>query len=157
MPHLRIAKLLAATAVLGLAISATAADIPKEAVKFTPDELQWKPGRVTPGPEVAFVLGNDSKPGPYVFRVKFPPKFKLEAHGHPDDRRYTILSGTWYIGWGEKFDETKLIALPAGSFYTEPANIPHFVATKDEGAMIEISGTGPSGQIWVDPAHKPKK
>ena len=158
MQHLRMTTFLAATAaLLGLAISAIAADIPKEAVKLTPAELQWKPGRVTPSPEVAFVLGDDSKPGLYVFRVRFPPNFKLEAHGHPDDRRYTILSGTWYIGWGKKFDESKLIALPAGSFYTEPANIPHFVATKDEGAIIEISGTGPTGQIWVDPAHAPKK
>lgn len=156
MQHANIAKLLAATAAFGLATSAIAADLPKEAIKITPDELQWKPGRV-PGVERALLIGEESKPGAYVHRAKFPPNFKLEAHGHPDERRYTILSGTWYIGWGEKFDATKLIALPAGSFYTEPANIPHFVATKGEGAVIEISGTGPSSQIWVDPGHAPKK
>jgi len=47
--------------------------------------------------------------------------------------------------------------LPAGSFYTEPAKIPHFVAINDDGAVIEISGTGPSSQLWVDPAHAPTK
>jgi uncharacterized RmlC-like cupin family protein len=103
------------------------------------------------------MIGSDTTPGPYLYRTKFPPNFKLEAHGHPDERRYTIVSGTWYVGWGKKFDESKLIALPAGSFYTEPANIPHFVATKGDGALVEISGNGPSSQIWVDPAHAPKK
>jgi hypothetical protein len=134
-----------------------AGDVPQEAVKFTPDELQWKPSPRVPGLEVADMIGDQTKAGPYLYRVKFPPGFKLEAHGHPDERRYTILSGTWYIGWGKKFDESKLMALPAGSFYTEPSKIPHFVATKNEGAMIEISGTGPTKQIWVDPAHAPKK
>jgi len=147
---------LAANVIFGFAFGVLAADMPKEAVKFTPADLKWKEGRV-PGPKVALMYGDDKKPGLYVYRVNFPPKFKLEAHGHPDDRRYTILSGTWYIGWGKKYDETKLIELPTGSFYTEPANIPHFVATKDEGAIIEISGYGPTGQIWVDPTHAPKK
>jgi hypothetical protein len=154
----KTAKRLVAAAALGLAIGAAgASDVPKEAVKFTPNELNWKPSPRVPGLEVADMIGDQTKTGPYLYRVKFPPNFKLEAHGHPDERRYTILSGTWYIGWGKKFDEGKLIALPAGSFYTEPAKIPHFVATKGDGAMIEISGTGPSSQIWVDPAHAPKK
>lgn len=154
----KTAKLLTALAALGITVGAAAAgDVPKEAVKLTPSEFQWKLSPRVPGLEVADMIGDQTKAGPYLYRVKFPANFKLEAHGHPDERRYTILSGTWYIGWGKKFDAGKLIALPAGSFYTEPAEIPHFVATKDEGAVIEISGTGPTKQIWVDPAHAPKK
>lgn len=136
---------------------AVAGDVPKEAVLMTPGKFQFKPNLKVAGLERADMIGSDTKPGPYLFRTKFPPNFKLEAHGHPDERRYTIVSGTWYVGWGKKFDESKLIALPAGSFYTEPANIPHFVVTKGDGAVIEISGVGPSSQIWVDPAHAPKK
>jgi uncharacterized RmlC-like cupin family protein len=139
--------------------AAGAGDIPKQAVKYTPSELQWKPSDRVPGLEVANIIGTGAgkNPGPYVYRVKFPAKFKMEAHGHPDERRYTILSGTWYIGWGEKFDESRLIALPAGSFYTEPARVPHFVATRDEGAMIEISGTGPTAVNYADAARAAKK
>jgi hypothetical protein len=147
-------------AVAGTAATATTAlagDVPKEAVLMTPDKFQYKPNPKIPGLERAAMIGSDTTPGPYLYRTKFPPNFKLEAHGHPDERRYTIVSGTWYVGWGKKFDESKLIALPAGSFYTEPANIPHFVATKGDGALVEISGNGPSSQIWVDPAHAPKK
>ncbi len=40
------------------------------------------------------------------------------------------------MGWGTKLDESKLKALPAGSFYTEPANVPHVVLTKGEPAII---------------------
>jgi hypothetical protein len=153
-----VSALLLAMAGVVLAVDPVAAgDVPKEAVLLTPDKFQYKPNPKIPGLERAAMIGSDTAPGPYLYRTKFPPNFKLEAHGHPDERRYTIVSGTWYIGWGKKFDESKLIALPAGSFYTEPANIPHFVATKGDGAVIEISGTGPSKQIWVDPAHAPKQ
>jgi hypothetical protein len=137
--------------------AAGADDVPKEAVKLTPSELKWNPSTRVPGLEVADMIGDQNKPGAYLYRVKFPANFKIEAHGHPDERHYTIVSGTWYIGWGKKFDATKLIALPAGSFYTEPANIPHFVLTKDDGAVVQIGGKGPTAVNYVDPAHAPKK
>jgi len=143
--------------VMVFAMPAIANDVPKEAVKFTQSDLKWKPSPRIPGLEIADMIGDSRQPGLYVYRVKFPPNFKIEAHGHPDDRSYDIISGTWYIGWGKKFDESKLIALPAGSFYTEPSKIPHFVATKGDGAVIQIRGMGPTKQIWVDPAHAPKK
>lgn len=150
-------KWIAALALGFIITGAAADDVSQEAVTLTPSDLKWKPSPRIPGLEVAEILGDTTKAGPYLYRAKFPPNFKLEAHGHPDERRYTILSGTWYVGWGKKFDESKLKALPAGSFYTEPATKPHFVATKGEGAVIEISGVGPVKQIWVDPAHAPKK
>jgi hypothetical protein len=47
-----------------------------------------------------------------------------------------------------------LIALPAGSYYTQPAGVPHFVLVKDDGVVVQITGTGPSRQIPVDAAKK---
>lgn len=143
--------------VMVLAIPASAGDVPKEAVKFTPGELQFKPNKRVTGLETAPMIGDSTKPGAYLYRTKFPPNFKVEAHSHPDERHYTVISGTWYIGWGKKFDESKLIALPAGSFYTEPAKIPHFVMTKDDGALVQIGGKGPTAISYTDPAHAPKK
>jgi quercetin dioxygenase-like cupin family protein len=122
---------------------------------ITPTELQWKAGRVA-GLERANLVGEPGKPGPVVFRLKFPPSYTVQAHSFPDDRTYTILSGTWYLGWGTKFDDTKLKALPAGSFYTIPANVPHFVATKADPALLQVTGTEPSGVRYVDPSHAPK-
>ena len=154
MQVLNRVSLLSAVALGVAAFAAIAQDAGRT---FTPSELQWKPARV-PGLETVDVLGDSTKPGPIVYRVKFPANFTLQPHTHPDDRTYTIISGTWYVGWGPKFDETRLKALPAGSFYTEPANVPHFVVTKGDGAVIQITGVGPTvAPRFVDPAHEPKK
>lgn len=56
-----------------------------------------------------------------------------------------------------KLDPKKLKALPAGSFHTEPANVNHFTMTKEGGVVVQITGTGPTGFKYVDPAHAPKK
>jgi quercetin dioxygenase-like cupin family protein len=118
----------------------------------SPEELKWVPGR-TPGLEVAFIVGNRKAPGPLVYRVKFPPNFVIRAHTHRDERTYTVLSGTWYVGWGTHFDDAKLKALSAGSFYTEPAGAPHYVATKGEPVMVQITATGPlEYHRFVEPA-----
>lgn len=129
----------------------------QDAVTFTPGELPWKATPTTPGREQANMVGDSKNSGLYVMRVKLPPNYRQHAHSHPDDRSYTIMAGTWYIGWGEEFADAKLIPLPAESFYIEHGNRPHFVATKEDGAVIQISGTGPSGQRFVDPAHEPRK
>ena len=114
--------------VAGLALSLTvlgaygADDLPKGAVRITAGELKWGPGRV-PGQEIARLIGDSTKPGPYVERVKFPANFTVQGHTHPEDRTYTVISGTWYVGYGDKFNSAKLKALPAGSYHTEPANV----------------------------------
>jgi len=35
--------------------------------------------------------------------------------------------------------------------------VPHFVVTKSEPVVVQITGNGPIGVRWVDPAHAPKK
>lgn len=149
---------LVAGLVLGLTVwGAYGADeLPKGAVRLTAEELKWGPGRV-PGQELAPLVGDGTKPGPYVQRVKFPANYTLQAHSHPDDRTYTVISGVWYVGYGDKLDSAKLKALPAGSFHTEPANVSHFVVTKNEGAVIQVTGTGPTATNLVDAANAPKK
>ena len=78
----------------------------------------------------------------------------IQAHSHKDDRVATVLKGTWYFGYGQKFDEKALKALPVGSMYTEAPNTPHFARTKDE-VIIEIVGYGPSSTTYVNPADDP--
>ena len=39
----------------------------------------------------------------------------------------TVISGTWYFGYGDAFNAAALKALPAGSYYTEPPRRAHFV------------------------------
>jgi quercetin dioxygenase-like cupin family protein len=143
-------KYLWAISVVALALAVPPGYAQDSGLVVTPSELQWKPGDV-PGLESASVIGNMFKPGPYVAMVKFPANFTVRPHSHPEARQYTIISGTWYIGWGSTLDESKLKALPPGSFYTEPANVPHFVVTKGEPVIIQVSGTGPSASNFIAP------
>ena len=128
-----------------------------EAKATTQAEMKWgaQGGLALAGMEQVNLVGNPSEPGPYTLRLKFPAGYKLAPHVHPDYREVTILSGTWYTGYGAKFDEKALKALPAGSFYTEPANVAHFVAVR-EPVVIQVSGTGPSGRAFVNPPDNAK-
>ena len=119
-------------------------------VALTPDEMKFDPqGLALPGMSQANLVGDPAKAGPYTIRLTFPDGYKLAPHSHPDARQVTILSGTWMTGYGKTFDESALKELPAGSFYTEPANLPHFVKTKGP-VMIQVSGTGPSARVFVE-------
>jgi quercetin dioxygenase-like cupin family protein len=129
---------------------ALAQSVPPGSVVMTPDKLTWKPSARTAGVETAALVGDSTKQGAYVERARFPANFKVQPHSHPEERTYTIISGVWYVGWGDKFDEAKLIALPPGSFYTEPANVPHFVAAKGEPVVVQISGVGPTATKMLD-------
>ena len=149
-------------AVFGLATCAVAyaQQLPQGAVMFNFAKAKWVSDAAGAGTERATVLGDPTKPGPYIYVVKFPPRASsnpaARPHSHPDSRSYTVLSGTWYIGFGDKYDESKLNELPAGSYYTEPAGVPHFVTTKSDGAVVMFSGTGPTRQIPVEAAGSKK-
>lgn len=102
------------------------------------------------------VLKNPSKAGLYTILLRVPAHTKIAAHSHRDDRVATVISGTWNLGYGEKFDEAKLKALPPGSFYTEPPGEAHFAETGNEAVVVQISGFGPSSTNYVDPAQDPR-
>jgi uncharacterized RmlC-like cupin family protein len=82
----------------------------------------------------------------YTTRIKIPANVKLLAHLHPETRNVVVLSGTFYYGYGNKFDEAKLTEMPAGSFFTEPANQPHFAWTKGGEVILQVTGVGPTGK-----------
>jgi quercetin dioxygenase-like cupin family protein len=135
-----------------LSLAAVAHSAEPGVMAISPSEMKWSAqgGLALPGLEQTTLIGDPSKPGPYTIRLKFPAGFKVAPHTHPDSREVTVLSGTWYTGYGEKADATGLKELPAGSFYTEPANIAHYVQVR-EPTVIQVSGTGPSGRKFVGP------
>lgn len=119
---------------------------------------RWTPNTSVPaGMDLMMIYGHPSKPGAFIFRAKIPPGYKLPPHAHPDARVVTVLQGTYYSAAGEDFDESKLQAFPAGSFYSTPANVPHFSATRGETVIIQEMGFGPgSGITYVHPADDPR-
>jgi len=97
------------------------------------------------GIQTRLLRGNPTQPGAYSIQLNVPANTRIEAHHHPDDRFVTVISGTWHFGYGTRFDEKELKELSAGSFYTEPPNVPHFARTGGSPAVVQISGFGPSG------------
>jgi quercetin dioxygenase-like cupin family protein len=126
-------------------------------VAVTPAEMNWtsQGALAAPGMEQVNLVGDPGKPGPYTLRLKFPKGLKIAPHTHPDSREVTVLSGVFATGYGETFDAAKLKILPAGSFYTEPANVPHYIEIKED-VVLQVSGMGPSGRRLVNSPGSPK-
>ena len=134
-------------AVLGMAMatrSVYAADIDRGAVDFkTPADIKWV--RNAAGTNESTVLfGDPSKPGPYVVRLRWLPGNMSRPHFHPNDRFFVVLSGTWWMGTGEKFDPDNTVPVPAGSYVIHYANKIHFDGAKNEEAVIQVWGMGPA-------------
>ena len=138
--------------IAGLSGAVTAQTGAASVVALTPSEMTWtaQGALAAPGLEQLNLVGDPTRPGPYTLRLKFPKGFRIAPHTHPDSREVTILSGVYATGYGETFDDAKLKILPAGSFYTEPANVPHFIEIKEE-TVLQVSGTGPSGRKFILP------
>ena len=132
--------------------------------RVTPAEVKWPSGPSSTvgtsgaaGIETVILKGDPQKAGLYTMLLRVGPNTKIDAHAHPDDRVGTVVSGTWYFGYGRGFNEAGLKALPAGSFYTEPPNIDHFAMTRAEGVVLQVTGVGPSATTYVDPAKDPTR
>lgn len=125
-----------------LALAQTAAVKP-----VLPQELVWSVRPNNPSVQGAWVLGAEKKPGPYLFRVKLAAGGKIPPHSHPDERNTTVLAGTIYVGFGEVFDESKLVAVPTGGVYVAPARMPHYVWAKEGEALYQESGVGPTATV----------
>ena len=108
----------------------------------TPDQLKFQRNPAT-GSEIAVVMGDPSKPAPFVLRVKYPAGFKAMPHWHPIDVQVTVLSGTMLWAEGETFDESKLKEYPEGSFIMEKAKVPHYQVAKTAGRLPSDSSGGP--------------
>jgi uncharacterized RmlC-like cupin family protein len=102
------------------------------------------------GIQTRTVKGDATKTGIYTIQLTIPANVSIQAHTHPDDRVATVISGTWYIGYGAKFDEAKLKALTAGGFYTEPPGVAHFAKTGNEPVVLQITGNGPTGTEYIE-------
>ena len=109
------------------------------------------------GIQTVVLKGNPDQAGVYTIMLRVPAHTQIAAHSHRDDRVATVISGTWHIGYGDKFDAANLKALPAGSFYTEPPYQNHFAATGDEPVVVQITGFGPSSTEYVDATQDPRR
>jgi len=121
------------------------------------EEVEWKPfASFPPAARLAVLVGDPSKPGPYLIRVRLPAGTKMMPHKHAEDRIYTVISGVFYIGLGEEFDESKLTAHAPGTVLVLPSGQPHFHWAKSGEYITQVSAIGPLGLAYIDQANDPR-
>jgi quercetin dioxygenase-like cupin family protein len=109
-----------------------------------PADLVWVASAQNPGLQRAILYGDPEQPGPYALVNRFPPNTFSRPHSHPHDRFIVVISGTWWVGTGGKFDPESTKPLPAGSFAQHYAGRVHYDGAKAEGCEVLIYGEGPA-------------
>jgi anti-sigma factor ChrR (cupin superfamily) len=114
-------------------------------------DLKWTP--IFKGCDLASVSGDPSAEGtPFVVRLRCVDGAKIPAHWHPTDENATVLKGTFLVGMGETFDETKMMTMNVGNFALMPKEMRHFGMCKGE-TIVQVHGAGPFKVNWVNPSE----
>jgi hypothetical protein len=149
----------AVCAVLCLSAVLLLAQAPAPQNAFTPDQIKWGPPPpfVAPGATLAVIEGNPmASTGDFTVRLKMPDGYKIAPHWHPKRENVTVISGTFKVGMGDKFDEAKMMDFPAGSFaYLDP-DMHHYAMASGE-VIVQVHGMSPLQFNYVNPADDPSK
>ena len=129
-----------------------------------PVALQWRCLKTSSGNRsrrlvlvrLAVVVGHPDEPGLYAIRVKVPGGVKLMPHRHPEDRIYTVMSGVFYIGVGDRFDSDGVKAFPPGSVIVLPGDTWHFHWAKSGEYVTQVVAMGPLGLEDLDAGDDPR-
>lgn len=122
------------------------------AVKWSP-----VPANLPKGGEISILMGDPAKPGPFTLRLKLPANYVIAPHTHATDEIVTVLSGSLVHDMGETIEKHRGQTFKTGAFLSLPAKMPHSLWTTGEAAVIQVTGTGPFGLDYVNPADDPSK
>jgi hypothetical protein len=114
---------------------------PKAIAIQLPADIKWVRNG---GAETAVLVGDPAKPGIYVVLQKWLPHNNSRPHFHANDRFITVISGTWWVNTGAKYDPDGMKPVPAGSFVKHFANQVHYDGAKDAECILQIVGIGPA-------------
>jgi len=123
------------------------------------EDVDWEPfPAFPPAARLAVMAGHPSEPGPYVVWVKIPVGVRLmpHRHRHKEDRVYTVMSGIFFIGLGDQFDEAKLVASPPGAVVVLPGETPHFLWAKSVEYVTQVTAIGVISLDDVSPQDDPR-
>jgi len=126
-------------------------------VVVSPDTLKWAEPPILPGAKLAVVQGDPGKEGPFVYRLKLPANYKVPPHFHKASENVTVLTGVFYLGLGEKFDQGSGQELPVGGFVSVPPKHPHYAWAGPQETVVQVHGVGPTDLTFVNPADDPRK
>jgi quercetin dioxygenase-like cupin family protein len=124
---------------------------------MAPSDLKWgdMPPGLPAGAKMAVLNGDPTKAGSFTVRMQAPAGYKIAPHTHPTSERLTVISGTFRIGMGNKFDEAATHEMGPGSYVVLPPGMTHFVSLTSE-AIVQIDSEGPFQIKYVDKADDPR-
>ena len=100
---------------------AGAVELNKAAITIKmPSEIKWRDPTGAAGVNQAILHGDPTKPGLYIVMNKFKPGNFSKPHFHPNDRFITVVSGTWWVGTGNKWDKDATVPVKAGGSSRTP-------------------------------------
>jgi hypothetical protein len=130
--------------------AASAGELNPAAISITlPKDIKWIDNTAA-GSRQAVLVGDPSKPGLYIVLNQWTPHHMSHPHFHVNDRYITVLSGTWWVGTGTKWDPEMTTPIPAGSYVRHVGKEIHWDGAKDETVTLEIVGMGPATSIPAD-------
>ena len=104
---------------------------------------------------MAVLSGDPTKKGLFTVRMQAPAGYKIPPHSHPTAENITVISGTFKVGTGDKFDEAAGKALEVGGFVLLPAGMNHYAWTTGE-TIIQVHGKGPFQIKYVNSEDDPR-
>src|SRR5262249_27119340 len=124
----------------------------------TATDIRWGPAPAVlpPGIQGAVLYGDPTKDGLFAMRFKLPEGYHVPPHTLSKAGTFTVISGTFHIGMGEKADPRKARAMPAGSFIALAPGTPHFVYAQEE-TVVQLNNIGPWEFTYVDPKDDPRR
>ena len=158
MSSSRLAIVPFASVVLGLVITAAPAAAQDQHIVVPAEKVQWAPAPpiLPAGAQISVLEGNPSEKGPITLRLKLPANYKIPAHWHSMKERVTVLSGTFYVGMGDKIDQAASQTLHTGGFVMLPAKMHHYAWVKTP-AVVQINLEGPFDLFYINAADDPTK
>lgn len=123
-----------------------------------PSEIKWgdPPPQLPKGAKIAVLHGDPSKEGPFTVRLRTPGNYKIAPHWHSQDENLTVISGSFYLGMGDKMDMKGAHVLKTGGYHFLPGKAHHYAYSKG-ATEIQISGTGPFDITYLNPVDDPTK
>lgn len=128
-----------------------------EHVIYAAADLKWgdAPPSLPAGAKAAVLEGDPGKTGVFTIRLKMPSGYKVPPHTHPTTEAITVISGSFAMGTGPKFDEAATHEMTTDAFALMPAGTQHYAWCKTE-CVVQVHAMGPFQINYVNPADDPR-
>jgi len=160
-----LSRMLLMLSFVALAVSAAEEKAAKKTAAMKPmpvtvsaDEVKFGPAPPTlpKGAQLAVLFGDPGKKGAFAVRFKFPDGYVVPPHWHSNDEQLTVLSGTFLMKMGDKWDAATATSMGPGAFHFLPGKMHHSAGAKGE-TVLQLQSTGPFDIHYLNPADDPTK